>query len=244
MAKLFFIGDDLHRSAAEDEARTHEHGIAYLVCRFDAVLYLRDGTALRLRDIEVDEDLFKAVAVLGALDRLAVGAYDLNASFHKRLSKIYRRLSAERRDNTFGLFVIDYRHDVFGRERLEIELVRRGVVGRDGLGIVIDNDSLIPRALDRLHGMDGRIVKFHALTDADRTRAEHYDLLFVGQLRRVLARVRRIQIRDILAGVERIDHLEYRRDAVLLAEIIYLDLGHIPKRRDKFVGEAHCLRLL
>ena len=86
MAELRFVCHYLHRAAAEHERRTDKDGIAYLRRGGDAVFYIRDGAALRLRDAELLQHLFKAVTVFRALYRLAVRAYHLDASVRKRLS--------------------------------------------------------------------------------------------------------------------------------------------------------------
>ena len=62
------------------------------------------------------------------------------------------------------------------RERLEVELVAGGVVGGDGLGVVVDDDGLVAALLDGLDGVDGGVVELHALADADGAAAQHDDL--------------------------------------------------------------------
>ena len=64
---------------------------------------------------------------------------------------------------------MDYIHDILCRQGLEIELVGSGVVGRNGLGVVVDYYRLIAELLNGMDGMDSRIVELNALSDTDRT---------------------------------------------------------------------------
>ena len=66
MAQLLLVGDDLHGAAAQHEAGTHQHGIADLVGRRDAVLDVGDGLALGLGDVQLLQKLFKGVPVFGS----------------------------------------------------------------------------------------------------------------------------------------------------------------------------------
>ena len=64
---------------------------------------------------------------------------------------------------------MDYIHNILCRQGLEIELVGSGVVGRNGLGVVVYNYRLIAELLNGMDGVDGRIVKLNALSYTDRT---------------------------------------------------------------------------
>ena len=148
-AQLPLIGNYLHRPAAQDEGRTHEHGVAYLGCGGNAVLYLCHRPALGLRDIKLTEHLFKKVAVLGSVDGVAIGADYPHPPVSEALRQIDRRLTAERRYDAYRLLKVDYIHHVLGAKRLEIQLIGAGVVRRNGLGVIIDYYCLIARLLNR-----------------------------------------------------------------------------------------------
>src|SRR5699024_4256302 len=91
------VRDYLHGPADED-------GVADFRGGADAGLYVRHRAALRLRDVQLLEQLFKEVAVFRALDGLAVRAYQLHAALHERRGEVYRRLPAECGDDAEGLF--------------------------------------------------------------------------------------------------------------------------------------------
>ena len=91
--------------------------------------------------------------------------------------------------------------------------------------------------------MDGRIVELDALTDADRTRAEHDDLLSAAHHRLVLLLVGRVEIRHVggeLAGAG-VDHLVDGEDAVAFAQAVHFALREAPQQPDILVAETHAL---
>ena len=89
--------------------------------------------------------------------------------------------------------------------------------------------------------MDGGVVEFHALTDADGTRSQHHDLLFARQPGDVPAGVGGVEVGDIRAGVASVHHAEGREHTVFSAEIRHVRLGAFPQPAYIFVAEAHLL---
>ena len=157
------------------------------------------------------------------------------------LGQIDGGLAAQRRDHAVGLFKIDDVHHILGSQRLKIQLVGGGVVGGDGLGVIVDDDGLVARLFDGHDGVDGGVVEFHALTDADGTRAQYHDLLFVRQPGDVPAGVGGVEVGDIRAGVAGVHHTEGREHTVFSAEIGHVRLGAFPQPAYIFVAEAHLL---
>ena len=246
MAQHLVVGHDLHGTAAQHERRAHQHRIAHRVRSFEAVVQIRHRRAHRLRDVQLEQQLFKAVAVFRALDRGAVRADDLHAARHERLRQIDGRLAAEIGDHLIGLLLVQDVHDILGREGLEIQLIGGRVVGGDRLGVVIDDDGLVARAPDGLYRVDGGVVKLHALTDADRACAEHDDLLLVRAARLALCAggIGGVEIGDVSAGVAGVHHLVGGVEPQLHALGIHILLAHAPEPRDVGVTEAHLLGLL
>src|SRR3546814_10909744 len=85
------------------------------------------------------------------------GAEDRDAGLFQRLRELERRLAAELDDHpdqfALRLFdVQDFQH-VLGRQRFEIEPVRRVVIGRHGFGVAVDHDRFIARIGEREAGM-------------------------------------------------------------------------------------------
>ena len=159
----------------------------------------------------------------------------------QRFSEVDRRLAAERHDDSFGFFEGDDVHHVLYGQRLEIELVAGGIVRRNGFGIVVDDDRLVPGGADRPDGMHGRIVELDALPDADRSRTEHHDLLAFAHDRLVFLLVSGIEIGHIGGELARagIDHLINRENIVLAPQQEHLLLAHAPQLTDELVAKTH-----
>ena len=240
-AQCGLVGDDLHRAAAEDVARAHQHRIADAGSGGDAVLDVGYRTAHRLRDLQLLHDLLEGVAVFGALDGGTVGADQLDAALLERLSQVDGRLPAQRGDDTDRLLEADDVHDVLDGQRLEVELVRGGVVGGDRLGVVVDDDGLIAVFADGGDSVDGRIVELDALADADRPGAEHDDFRPVAGGRLVLVLIGRVEVRNVALdlGGAGVDHLVDGEEVLTAADGPDLVLRHAPQTGDILVREAH-----
>jgi hypothetical protein len=76
-----------------------------------------------------------------------------------------------------GFSTCDDLEHVFQRQRLEVQAIRRVVVGRHGLRIAVDHDRLVAVFAHRQRGMHAAVVELDALADAVRAAAEHHDLL-------------------------------------------------------------------
>ena len=230
VAQALFVRDDLHGAAAQHVARTHQHRITDAGRSLHARLDVRHGLGFGLRNLQLLHDLLEAAAVLGVPDRLGVGADDGHAQLRKGLGEVDGGLSAERHDDGLRLFEVHDVHHVLHRQRLEVEFVAGGVVRRNGLGVVVDDDRLVARGADRPDGVHRRVVELDALSDADRARTQHDDLLFRAHHRFVLLLVGRVEIGHVggeLAGAG-VDHLVDREDAVLLAQKIHVVLRARP----------------
>ena len=241
MPQLLLVGHNLHRPAAQHEARPHQHRIPDLLRRPHAVFDFCHGLPLRLRNPKVQQNLLKAVPVLRPLDGRAVRPDDLHAPVHQRLGQVDGCLSAEGGDYALRLFKVDDRHHVFRRQRLKVQLVRGSVVRRNRLRVVVDDNGFISGPPDGLHRMHRGVVELHALPDADRSGPQHDNLLFVRQDRIVHVAVAGIKVSDVFPGVQRIHHPENRHDALFLPQPVNLRLLHAPQLRDVLVPEAHLL---
>ena len=108
------------------------------------------------------------------------GAEDRRARLLDDVGELQRRLPAELDDDALerpllALLVEDGEHVLLG-QRLEIEPVRRVVVGRNRLRIAVDHDRLEARLAQREGGVAAAIVELDALPDAVRPAAEDDDL--------------------------------------------------------------------
>ena len=238
VAELLLVCNDLHRAAAKHEGGTHQYGVSDLGSSTNTRLDIGHRLALRLRNVEGEQELFEQIAVLSLVDRVAVGSNDLDTAASEGICKVDGSLSAERRNDALGIFKLDDIHHVLRRQRLKVELVGGGVVGGNGLGIVVDDDRLVARILDGGDRVNRGVVKLNTLSNTDGACAKHHDLLLVGHDGMVLTGVGGIEIRNIRIGVEGICHAEDGNDLVLMTEVPNVRLLHAPKSCNADVGES------
>src|SRR6185312_15057233 len=99
--------------------------------------------------------------------------------------ELQRSLAAELNDDAVGkLPGADLQH-LLGAERLEVEAVRRVVVGRDGLGIAVHHHGFEAERAIRLRRVDAAVVELDPLPDPVRAGTEDDDGL-TGRPRFVL----------------------------------------------------------
>ena len=89
--------------------------------------------------------------------------------------------------------------------------------------------------------MHGGVVELHALTDPDRSGAEHHDFFLIRKSAVVFAGVTGVKIGDVLSGMQCINHPEYRADTVLQPLCPDKGLRCAPLSSNLPVAEAHLL---
>ena len=107
---------------------------------------------------------------------------------YQGVGQIDRRLSPELHDHAQRSFQFDDMHHVLGRQRFEVQLVADREIRRHRFRVVVDDDGLIARMAQRFYAVHRRIVELHALSDTDRSRSEHDDLLDMVQKEWIHAR--------------------------------------------------------
>ena len=198
-AQVGFVVDEHHAASAEHKARAHEHGIRHAVRHGHGFVLGHGGAAAGLADAEPVEHRAEKFAVLGDLDAARRRADDGNAGFGEAVGEVQRRLPAELHDDAeeiLALLLADVQH-VLERERLEVELVARVVVGRDGLGVRVHHDGLEAHLAQRERRVDAAVVKLDALPDAVRPAAEDDDFLLPALAPLVFVAVGRVVIRRV-----------------------------------------------
>ncbi len=100
---------------------------------------------LGLLEAELVEQALEAIAVLGEVDRVdrraENGRAGLASSPWASFSGVWPPYcTMTPNERAAGLLDVENFGDVFGRQRLEIETVRRVVVGRDRFRIAVDHD--------------------------------------------------------------------------------------------------------
>ena len=228
-AKLLFVTYKLHCSTAKHEAGANENGIANLCSNSYAVLNFCNRLTLWLGNAESRENLFKGISVLRSVNSGSVCADNFNTSLRKRLCKVNCSLSTERCNYAKRLLELDNAHNVLCCKGLKVELVRSSIVGRNCLGVIVDNDRLVSAGSDGVHCVNCRIVELNALTDTDRTCAKNENLFSVEELNLALACVGGVEVRNVCACVRSINHAEGRSNSKLVTEVVYLNFTHAHK---------------
>ena len=177
---------DFHRPAAKHIGGANHHRIADPT-RDGPGLVDRTGSAVfRLAQAELLQEPLKPPAILGQVDRIGRGAEDRDPFALQRRGELQRGLPAELHDHAeqaaAALFDMDDLDHVLGRQRLEIEPVRRIVIGRYGLRIAIDHDRFEAGLAQAVGGMNAAIVEFDPLADPIRSAAEDHDLFAFARI--------------------------------------------------------------
>ena len=192
----------LHGSAAEHERRADHQRVADLRGDLQRLVEVAGHAGLRLRDAQFPHHLAEAIAILGQFDRLGRSSQDLHARLGQLGRNVQRRLSAELDDHALGLLLLVDAQHVFDGQRLEIELVRRIVVGRDGFRVAVDHDRLDPFVPQREGGVDAAIVELDPLADAVRAATQNHHLAIGGNLGRVGSIVGRVVVGGVLHAAD------------------------------------------
>jgi hypothetical protein len=123
--------------------------------------------------------LAEALAVLGLVDGVGIGADHLHAELLQRAVTEQRQRGVERRLaahggqqgqrvlRALGALTLDDAGDDFGRDRLDIGGVGHLVVGHDRGRVRVDQDDPVTFFLQRLDRLRARIVELASLTDDD-----------------------------------------------------------------------------
>ena len=220
MLQSVVVTHNHHRTAAKNEARTHQDRVTDVMCGLQAFLNACNSVSLRLADSGAAHDSLEELAVLGVVDSLKARAYQRNIELLQRSGQVDGRLSAKSDDNALRLLQADHIHYVLRRERFKIQFVGDCVVRGYRLRVVVDDYCLIAGLPDGPDCMDGGIIELHTLSDADRPAAQYQDLLADAGQGLVLLLVGGVEVRDIglaLSGAG-IYHLVYRDDVVCKAE--------------------------
>jgi hypothetical protein len=92
------------------------------------------------------------------------------------LREVQRSLAAELHDHAVRLLLLADVQHVLERQRLEVELVGGVVVGRDRLGVGVDDDGVVALLAQREGGMNAAVVELDPLADAVGAAAEDDDV--------------------------------------------------------------------
>ena len=176
IAQMLGIVGDHHAATAQHVARTHQQRVAD-VCGHGLGLLKRGGLARRrIHDAQLVEQGGEALAVLGKVDGIGLGAHNVHAALLEHTRQLKRGLAAERHHDAVGALNIDDVHDVLVGERLKVQAVGGVVVGRDGLGVAVDHDGLKAAGRQRIARMHAAVIELDTLTNAVGTGTQDHCL--------------------------------------------------------------------
>ena len=176
IAQMLGIVGDHHAAAAQHVARTHQQRVAD-VRGHGLGLLKRGGLARRrIHDAQLVEQGGKALAVLGKVDGIGLGAHDVDATLLEHARQLKRGLAAKRHHDAVGALNIDNVHDVLVGKRLKVKAVGRVVVGRNGLGIAVDHDGLKAAGRQRVARVHAAVIELDTLANAVGAGAQDHRL--------------------------------------------------------------------
>ena len=130
-------------------------------------LLKRGGLARRrVHDAQLVEQGGKALAVLGKVDGVGLGAHNVHAALLEHARQFKRGLAAKRHHDAVGSLNVDDIHDVLVGERLKVQAIRGVVVGRDGFGVAIDHDGLEAAGRQRVARVHAAVIELDTLANA------------------------------------------------------------------------------
>ena len=147
-----------------------------------------------MRNTQFGEQRLESFPVLSTVKIGHLGSQDRHPGRRERSGQVNRRLTTELDDDTVGLLEVDDVHDVLKGQRLEIQLVGDGEVGRHRFRIRVHDDGLVPGSLDGLDGVDGSVVELDPLANADRPGTQDENAGALRLFRLVLHFVGRVEV--------------------------------------------------
>ena len=177
---VFLVEGDDHVLPAQHVGGPQQHRVVNLGRRLKRFLRGHDGGALRTVDVQLLQQCVEPLAVLRHVDAVRRGAQHVDPRRRQCLGQLNGRLPAERHHHAVGLLGLDDAHHVLRRQRFEIQPVGGVEVGGHRLRVVVDDDHLVARFLQRPDAVDGGVVELDALADTDRAGAEDNDRLLAA----------------------------------------------------------------
>ena len=176
IAQMLGIVGDHHAAAAQHVARTHQQRVADV--RGNGLGLLKRGGLARRRvhDAQLVKQSSEALAVLGKVDGIGLGAHDVHAALLEHARQLKRGLAAKRHHDAIGALNVDNVHDVLVGERLKVQAVGRVVVGRNGLGIAVDHDGLKAAGRQRVARVHAAVIELDTLSNAVGAGAQDHRL--------------------------------------------------------------------
>ena len=220
--ELLLVVANVHCCTRKHIRRTHQNGVANLIDKVVDVLHIRQLLPRGLVDAELIEHTRELVAVLGAVDRQRRRTQHGDILVVELHCQVVGDLTTHRNDHASRCFEIQHVHHALERQLVEVQTVAHIVVGRNGLGVVVDHHRLIAQLAGGLDSIHRAPVELNRRADAVCTRTQNHNRFLILEERNIviLTVVGHIKIVGQLGVLRchRIDSLNGRHDVSLLTQ--------------------------
>ena len=180
-----FVGGICKAAAftAESISGANDDGEADFFSEGNRAVNVLNDRRLRNGLIDCLHCLFEQIAILSVSDGIGRSAQNFHIEFieHARIfefdGKIQARLSAERRQQSVGAFLLNHVRQKFERQRLHINFVRGVDVGHNRRGVGIDQHNVETFVAQRSTRLSAGIIELRRLTNHNRTRTNYKDFI-------------------------------------------------------------------
>ena len=185
VVEVIFVADHAPSLAPERERRPDDQRKADLRHGRAGVLDRVGDRAARHSQPGLLHRLAEQLAVLGPLDRVVVGADQLDAVALERavlgqgLGQVERGLPAERGQQSVGALALDHLPHRPGQQRLDVGGGGHLGIGHDRGRVGVDQHDLVALVHQHAARLRARVVELGRLADHDWARADQEDLLEV-----------------------------------------------------------------
>jgi len=87
--------------------------------------------------------MLKGISVFCSFDGIYVCTDDFYATLHQRLCQIDCCLTAKGSDNSQRFFQFNDVHYILNGKRFKVQLIASCIIGRNGFGVVVDDDGFV-----------------------------------------------------------------------------------------------------
>ena len=180
VSQFVVIVNDFHCTTAQYIGRTNHYRVANICCCPQCAFGIEDSVSFRTRNVAIGKELFKTFTVFCTVNAVYAAAKDFYTAFSQGASQVNCSLTTELYNNAFRLFLFDYVEHIFQGQRFKVQLIGNVEVSGNSFRVVVDDDGFVAHFAQRPYGVYGAVVKFYALTNADRTGAKHYNFLSIA----------------------------------------------------------------
>ena len=192
--EIIITVDNLHGAAAQYVGWPHDERVTDIGTHLDRLFLVSRRAVRRLPQMQRLHQLLEAFSIFSKIDRIRRCADNWRACRFEFSRQLQWCLAAVLDDDSLRFLRVDNFHDVFERQRFEIQPVRRVVIRRDSFGIAVDHDRLVARLFERQCRVHAAVVELDTLPDSVGATAENHDLRSVRRLGLAFFFVRRVQV--------------------------------------------------